>query len=318
MRVNKITYRLGFIFALLFISCGNTKLHELNGEEVHYSLEVKNNKYCKVYTHKLTGKKLNGFYSFNYGGKSEIRGTAFFKKGIMNGVEKVYVNDTLKEILNYHNGFLDGEQIKISSSDSIISNYKEGIQDGALTVYCNKKIIQKANFNNGLKSGDEEYFTIDGKKYAGIQYSYTPYKYKNIKTENFKVYDYFLKYLEINEYDNLKIYGSLSDDLLNFYSFTLDYKYLGEVNVSGYINLDNMSDDCNFSRGYFYDWNGLVSNLISETHGITLPTKEYDTYLGYFYTVDIGIGELDMLSNEKWIIVISKLYPESYSLVKIE
>jgi antitoxin component YwqK of YwqJK toxin-antitoxin module len=306
------------IYILLFLAACSTGCKSVQALPVRevaakYTVEAKKNKYIKVFYDTITSGKLNGECSYHYRSShyvshfddegnstgyshdDEIKVVASFRKGLRDGQEKEYRNDTLITISNYVRGFQEGKQIEFLKNDSIVSYYKNGIQHGPETHFTNGSIVRAVNYQNGIKDGQEKYFNGDGKMCAYIDYSYTPYQYGK-DPGGLHVYEELRKVLGEDK-ENAPI--EIPEANVGSFPIALFYQYSGSIEIHEYEISSTLYD--NFYYGI------SIYDVVSKSNWIKLPEQGFTSgYSGFFYAVNLYTrrGPYDRGVIEKWVIYI--------------
>lgn len=282
--------------------------------DVTYENQIKNNKYIREYRNKINNKKLNGICNYTYTTNSDkYKCVANYNKGILNGYEKTYKNDTLFWAFNYTNGFKEGKQLHFYKNDSIVSYYKEGIQEGPETEYHDGKITRTITFKNGLKTGEEKYFNASGIQSAYANYSFAPYN--DEKEDNHELQNYLMQKFKFSIKDphqNFKINSRFfNTDSISISFLSSMYNYLGHIESTG--TIDYEKNQTSYSEPHI--WFELGIETVSKSLGITLAKKDYTSLIGFFYTVDVNLSEFASLETLKLIVFIDQI--DSASSIEI-
>lgn len=313
MRQLFILYCRILIVSTLFSACKSASTAHVLETEVVSLYKQKENQYIKVWYHKNSNKKLNGNYSYCNNG---FRTVGRYKNGLLIGMQKIFRKDTLIEVLSYNNGIKDGKQMRLAVGDSIQYNFSRGIQHGPEIHFKNGKAVRSCEFEDGIKTGEEAYFNNQGEKTASVIYSrIAPNDYNQYTTtvENVKA-----RLNEGNAYREFEIIGLANHDSISIELLTSVYKYEGEIEINGSINLDAYNTSHNEFSAPDLGLFGISCKAVSESLWSTLADPRYKLYGGLFYIVTVNVSEIDTVKKQQWIILLSIDAPENLALIKIK
>lgn len=159
----------------------------------HYTIEYDyKNSFVEVYRSSNNNRKLNGQIIRRAVGQYDttLNFTLIgeFEKGVLNGNDSIFRNDTLIRIENYVKGVKHGDQIEIWDSIKTISPYTDGVIHGFQRIYNNNRIQKKSYFNQGVKDSVEYFYDSLGQ--VATTFNYHLY-----------VDDYWDAYLALDRHD---------------------------------------------------------------------------------------------------------------------
>lgn len=205
--MKNLSFIIGLGILLTMFSCRSGKEYKDIGEHYVADYSVENDTY--IFRNSETGRKLNGRILFRDRGYIDtnliFKHYSSFAKGIQEGTDSVYRNDTLICVENYVRGLKNGEQITYSDSTQTLAHYEQDIIHGEELKFLNNVVIQRSNYQYGIKNGAEYEYNLQGEIEQTLEYeldtneSQIPYrKMMKIKIHNYKdslvsIYDFITK-----------------------------------------------------------------------------------------------------------------------------
>jgi len=283
---------LGFVSIIsLLASCKSAKDHvQMSvGEswESTKKLDKDTYKAIRIYTHENKKKKLHGLVTryahdqFN-GRENVCKIVAPFHKGKLNGVSHMYDNDTLKYMTNYHNGYKEGQEIRLYLQDSTISYYKQGIKEGIEREYQNHQLFSIVNYVDGRKDGKETFYDS-----LGEMPNYVVYEHDTNFTE-----EQLCRIVEIDKYQKLPSHRNYFDSF-SVAGMMAIFDFEGKIKVT---ILHDQERSCYEGTDVEY----IVENFIDRSR--SLKNTQYGYKIGFFFLVSTAIISLDELILDEWIV----------------
>ncbi|TNE54621.1 MAG: hypothetical protein EP338_07320 [Bacteroidetes bacterium] len=292
-----MSHHLLFVITILLTACSvsNSKKNYTSIDSA-YTSEYACLQYgrVKIYRHLGSEKKLNGSYqtrrSFQLSDSvtTVFKTTCQYRRGLRNGIEHWYVDDSIRRISRYKKGLREGESLEFWKSKQTKSHYKHGIKDGLEEEFMGSRLIRSVYFKHGIKSGEEIYFDS-----SGIKSSSSSFQMDSIFPSRLMRYAHRL----------IETPYAIRDSML-LQDFRTYYEFKGTIHISAY--QDN--DGCCLP---------LVRSTIDDSKIRSLWECDFPRRAGFYYIIEYSLAHLDMIESSFYLVYSDKYSPASFQYLEI-